>query len=304
MKHSAKVLADSVALDPWTGELVRLISLEVTFPRYLLAEFNTHRQFSRNSASSRAIPVKIRVQQVREDPFVPSAFTKNKSGMQADTTIDEANQSVAEMIWLDAAKSACVAAEGLSNIEVHKQQANRVLEAFVWHTVVVTATYWDNFWNLRDHEGADPEMIRTAKVMRAAVEASKPMELLPGDWHLPYVNIMDKHTTEGLCLFGPSYWDQLVKESVARCAAISYERQNVEKSADDYAKRHDSLKTGGHMSPLEHQARVATPEEIKRYAYHQWDEKTDSFRPVCFGNLQVPWFQYRKMIPGEAVFRG
>lgn len=298
MSYSAKVIADSIA----NG--VRLTTLEVTFPRYILAEFNTHRVFSRNSASSRAIPVKTRVQQVRENPFIPE-FTKNKPGMKADEVLIDDDARNAAAIWKGAALQAAQNAESLAFIDVHKQQANRLLEAFVWHTVVVTATYWDNFWALRAHVDASPEMFSTAVAMREAMNASKPQELVEGDWHIPYVE-MDRHHGEGLMMLGPSYYDGLIKMSVARCAALSYERQNAEKTAAEYAERHDRLKSNGHWSPFEHQAKVANKQEIKKYAYYRCHEidGTDVFEPVCIGNLAVPWCQYRKMIPGEDVFRG
>lgn len=297
--YAATILADSVA------DGVRLTTLEVTFPRYILAEFNTHRVFSRNSASSRAIPVKNRVQQVRENPFIPE-FTKNKSGMKADEVLIDDDALNAAAIWKGAALQAAQNAESLAFIEVHKQQANRLLEAFVWHKVVVTATYWDNFWALRAHIDASPEMFKTAVVMREAMNASKPQELVQGDWHIPYVE-MDRHHGEGLMMFGPSYYDGLIKMSVARCAALSYERQNAEKTAAEYALRHDQLKSSGHWSPFEHQAKVADAAEMRKYALWKYTGESfghETFKAVCIGNLAVPWLQYRKMIPGEDVFQG
>jgi hypothetical protein len=83
MGYAAKVLADSI-----TSDGARLTTLEVTFPRIVLAEFNTHRMLSRNSASSRAIPVLKRIKSVVDDPFVPESFGKNQAGMQAETSVD------------------------------------------------------------------------------------------------------------------------------------------------------------------------------------------------------------------------
>lgn len=298
--YAAKAVADSIA------DGVRLTSLEVTFPRYILAEFNTHRVFSRNSASSRAIPVKTRVQQVRENPFIPE-FTKNKKGMSADEVLVDDDARNAAAIWKGAALQAAQNAESLAFIEVHKQQANRLLEPFVWHTVLVTSTWWQNFWALRAHVDASPEMFKTAVVMREAMDSSTPQELQEGDWHIPYVE-MDRHHGEGLMMFGSSYYDGLIKMSVARCAALSYERQHAEKTAAEYALRHDQLKASGHWSPFEHQAKVATKEEITMNAYHRAYHKDSDgvvhMKPICIGNFQVPWFQYRKMIPGEDVFQG
>jgi thymidylate synthase ThyX len=299
MGYNAKVIADSIA------DGVRLTTMEVTFPRYILAEFNTHRVFSRNSASSRAIPVKTRVQQVRENPFIPT-FTKNKPGMKADDVLVDDDALNAAAIWKGAALQAAQNAESLAHIEVHKQQANRLLEAFVWHTIAVTSTYWDNFWALRAHVDASPEMFETAVTMRKVMKESVPQELQVGDWHIPYVE-MDRHHGEGLMMFGPDYYDGLIKMSVARCAALSYERQNAEKTAAEYALRHDQLKSSGHWSPFEHQAKVANAEEMRKYALWKYTGESfghETFKAVCIGNLAVPWLQYRKTIPGEDVFSG
>jgi hypothetical protein len=59
MTHSTKILADSISPDG-----VRLTTLEVVMPRIVLAEFNTHRMLSRNSASSRAIPIEKMIRMV------------------------------------------------------------------------------------------------------------------------------------------------------------------------------------------------------------------------------------------------
>lgn len=308
--YKATVVADSIA----SGS--RLTTLEVTFPRYILAEFNTHRVFSRNSASSRAIPVKTRVQQVRDNPFVPE-FTRNKPGMQADDVLIDDDARNAEALWRGSAQQMAKNAESLAHIDVHKQQANRLLEAFVWHTVLVTATYWDNFWGLRVHKDASPEMFKTAKAMKEAMEASAPKELRVGEWHLPLVpdvgEILEEEERRGWTTVDHNL---LARVSVARCAAVSYERQHIQKNLDEYVMRHDAMKLSGHWSPFEHQAKVATFEEIRQHAYFKVEAGnlalfpdgrvaiTDGrLVPVCIGNFAVPWFQYRKMIPGEDVFR-
>jgi thymidylate synthase ThyX len=291
VSYSATVVADSIA------KRVRLTTIEVTFPRYILAEFNTHRVFSRNSASSRAIPVKTRIKQVRENPFVPE-FTKNKSGMQADVLLAESAARNAGAYWVGASGMAAEFAESLAAIDVHKQQANRLLEPFVWHTVVVTATDWDNFFALRLHPDAAPEIQKTAQTMKAAMDASTPKELNVGEWHAPYVEQSEMG-------YG-HYYDpdiQIVAISVARCAAVSYERQRVQKSIEEYVARHDALKTSGHWSPFEHQAKVASEEEIREHAYFKWNGASEEFVATTIGNFRVPWLQYRKTIPGESVFR-
>ena len=304
MTYAAAVVADSI------NNGVRLTTLEATFPRYILAEFNTHRVFSRNSASSRAIPVKTRVQQVRDTPFTPE-FTKNKSGMQGDGMLAGTHLNSAITVWDGASRTAADYAEALAHSDVHKQQANRLLEPFVWHTVVVTATDWDNFFALRLHPDAAPEIQRAAQAMKNAMDASTPKELNVGEWHAPYV----EHSEMGYGHHDDSDI-RIVAISVARCAAVSYERQRAEKSVEEYVARHDALKASGHWSPFEHQARVATAEEIRAHAYFKvvggnmavctdgrWSATDARLVPVSIGNFAVPWFQYRKMVPGESVFR-
>lgn len=295
MTYAAKIVADSRA----SG--TRLTSIEVTFPRFILAEFNTHRVFSRNSASSRAIPVERRIAQVRANPFVPEAFTKNRKGMQADEIVGEGTHVEAHQTWLEAAEAAARYAEHLAEIGVHKQHANRLLEPFVWHTVIVTATEWENFFALRTDKAAQPEMQITAKLMRDAMAASEPRDLREGEWHLPYTTAEERetHRDEGLGF-------ALVKMSVVRCAAVSFERQDAERTLTQMCDRHDDLAVAGHWSPFEHQAKVATPSETQQNA--SWfsvehPEVGQTFTSGFIGNFRAPWLQYRKMFHGERVWR-
>lgn len=277
MTYSAKIISDSTADD------VRLTTLEVVMPRIILAEFNTHRVFSRNSASSRAIPVERRVKQVAQSPFVPEAFLLNQKGMVAGGALDENSQIEARTIWLDACQEMTRLAAKLAAVGVHKQWANRLLEPFGWHTVVVTATEWENFFALRTHKDAQPEIQEVARLMKAAMDASKPEPLQIGDWHLPYVTgdeLAKYHTEHGKIT--------LIRLSVARCAAVSYERQQLVDLEADMA-RYDRLHASGHMSPFEHQAQVLESDA---------SQKTGSF----IGNFRLPFLQYRKTLKGEAVW--
>lgn len=296
---NVEVVADSI------HEGVRIVTLELTYPRILLAEANTHRMLSRNTASSRAIPVKVRCDAVDLDPFVPRAFGKNKRGMQSTELLeDDANQK-ATGLWLYAKAQAVWTARALAEIEVHKQYANRLTETFAHIKQLVTATDLDNFLNLRDHVDAQPEFAELASKIRVALENSSPCQLYTGEWHLPYVKASDYDAA--LELFSPNtwnldsrVWDLLVKVSVSRCAAISYEKHDLVKSFDEEVEKHNKFLESGHMSPLEHQAQVATKEQIDKYAYFVKQE--DMFVPKYIGNFAVPWLQYRKTIAGEAVF--
>jgi len=295
MSYAAHVLADSIA----SG--VRLTTLEVTFPRFILAEFNTHRVFSRNSASSRAIPVEKRIKQVLESPFIPETFTVNKRGMQADGVLDDRDGSKARHAWLCARDAAVEQANRLVDLGVHKQHANRLLEPYCWHTVVVTSTRWENFFNLRCHPAAQPEMQITAKLMRDVMNAHEPRALEFGQWHLPFIE-PDEALEEPVTAYfldeveprhGTGYTaltiEQQLALSVTRCAAVSFERQNSPRALEQAQQRHDDMRRLGHWSPFEHQARVGL--------------RGVGVRSLS-GNLDPPWCQYRKTFDGEDVFQG
>jgi len=303
MSFSAEVLADSRSP---AGH--RLSTLEVTFPRFVLAEFNTHRVFSRNSASSRAIPIVKQLRRVLEEPFVPLEFGTNQPGMQAGPALGGDAAAAAEREWLRARDDAVrhvlgliaapeeVAAgadllAALDRIEptikdksqppewlnVHKQVANRLLEPFIWHTVIVTATEWENFFNLRCHADAQPEIRRAAEQMRLALEGSEPAELGEDEWHLPLIRPEDLEEDR------PER--DLVKVSAGRCARVSYLTHAGVRDLDADIELHDRLLSSGHMSPLEHPARPLSEAEL---AEGEWS-----------GNFRG-WRPYRKDVPDEA----
>lgn len=273
MGYEAKILADSIA----SG--VRLTTLQVTLPRIVLAEFNTHRTLSRNSASSRAIPVEKRIAQVLEDPFVPEAFGANQRGMRAGEVLEDAHQEKSRHAWLLAAEYACERAADLAAFGVHKQWANRLIEPFSWHTIIVTATEWANFFALRCSPEAQPEIRRAAELMREAMKTSEPRELHPGQWHLPLVFEQDLVQTA-------TRTSDRAKLSVARCARVSYLTHEGKRDPKADLELHDRLLKSGHMSPFEHAAQVL-------------DRGADALNR---GNFAWPWWQYRKQLPGEAVF--
>lgn len=276
--YGADILCDSIAPN---GK--RLISIVATFPRIVLAEQNTHRVFSRNTASSRAIPVETRCSTIEANPFVPEAFGKNQRGMRADELLDPEANAEAEAIWREALADALRHARRLANIGVHKQYANRLTEPFAWVSQIVTATEWDNYMNLRTHKDAQPEIMIVAQLMREAIAKSKPTKLLDGEWHLPFIGEDDINAVYGLDLL-------LAKISVARCAAVSYEKHGVRKTVEEEIARHDMLQQSGHMSPFEHQAFVGP------YSHPELN------RLNLAGNFAIPWIQYRKTLPNESVF--
>lgn len=246
MLSSAKVIADSIS--PYG---VRIITLQLSYPRFIHGELMTHRSFSRNAASSRAVPVQKTIEQVLTNPVIPSYWGKNQSGMQACEELDSADKQKAIAEWLAASKSAVKHAQLLMKIGVHKQITNRLLEPFQEMHTIVTATEWDNFYTLRRHPDAQPEMKELADVMWEAMNNSTPTTLNFGEWHLPYVT-----ETHGSL-------EQKRQWSTARCARVSYkthDNKNPDTAKDEIL--HDRLLQSKHFSPFEHQASPAEPNKF------------------------------------------
>ena len=208
---------------------------------------------SRNASSSRAIPVAKMIEQVRDNPAMPIHWGKNQPGMQA---YEELDPTSGIGWWQGAVESAVYCAEELSSEGYHKQIVNRLLEPFQHIHVIVTATEWENFFFLRDSEAAQPEIRELARVMRKAMDESKPQELEAGEWHLPYIHeseitMAQVGASDPYCL----NLDDLIKCSIARCARVSY--LNHDQTKPDIEK--DIILAGKlismkHMSPTEHQA--------------------------------------------------
>ena len=249
MKIEAKVIADS--LSP-TGK--RITTLQLCYPRFIHSELMTHRVFSRNAMSSRAVPVAKMVEQVRNDPAMPVHWGKNQPGMQAREALDPDSRAQVMELWRLAAQDAANFAEAMNRLGAHKQIVNRVLEPFQWMHTVVTATEWDNFFSLRCHPDAQPEMQALAYAMRDAMQASVPVQLGEGEWHLPYVSDIDA------LLFNTGFGEDMRKVSAARCARVSYlKHDGGSPSNTEDLELFDRLAGSApiHASPLEHQAQTA-----------------------------------------------
>jgi thymidylate synthase ThyX len=239
--YDARVLLDSVAPNG-----VRLTTLEVTFPRFVLAELNTHRQLSRNSASSRAVPTAKLIERVERDPVLPLEWGRNKAGMSASDVLSPDESQEATRVWLQARDDAVRHAKELLDLKVHKQELNRILEPFLWHTVIVTATEWRNFFELRCAANAQPEIREAALRMRDAMASSNPHGLRLGEWHTPLVQDDER----GLDL------ETRKRISAARCARVSYLTHEGNRELGKDLELYERLKSDRHLSPFEH---VATP---------------------------------------------
>lgn len=280
-RAQAKVILDSVS-----PEGIRLTTVQVRFWRPMLPELNTHRAISKNAGSSRARPSKAIIDQVRNDPWGPIRWGKNQAGMQANEELRGVGRQAAKWEWSDAARFAAEKAESMLSIGAHKQIVNRLLEPFTYVDVLLTATDWENFFALRLHEDAQPEMHDLAQAIKDAMDASDPTLLHPGEWHLPYVERNDVDFVSSQFPKG-SEWiiDRLKRLSVSRCAKISYTAfdgtvEPIEKELARYGRLIETHPV--HASPLEH---VCTPATVHDY------------RP---SNLRG-WNMLRKFVDGEYV---
>ncbi len=241
MAYLARVLLDSVS-----EAGIRLTTMEVTFPRFVLAEFNTHRQFSRNSASSRAIPTAKIIERVEHDPVTPFEWGRNEKGMSASEVLAEEEEDNARIAWLAARDCAVTQARKLHELGVHKQVVNRLLEPFLWHTVIVTATEWENFFELRCSRNAQPEIREAALRMREAMNGSTPSLVRLGQWHTPLIQ-PDELSLDG---------EVRKRVSAARCARVSYLTHEGSREIEKDLELYERLKHDRHLSPFEH---VASP---------------------------------------------
>lgn len=289
-RQLAKIIADSIS-----PHGVRLTTMQIEVPRIVLAELNTHRMLSKSSASSRAIPVEKMLARVTDDPYIPEQWDHNGSGMQGHGLIEGEDAERCVEAWLAARDSAVEHTYRLLDLGIHKQTTNRLLEPFMWHTVIVTATEWSNFFNLRCHPAAHPALRNTAEAMRDALQAGSPKRLEFGEWHLPYVDERD---------VGLRTADK-IKVSVARCARVSYLTHDGIRDPQADIDLHERLLGPGHMAPLEHAARPMMTTDIVaavgKLTSVFTDTITSNLNPAehFSGNFRG-WVQHRKTIAGEA----
>ena len=237
MPFSAEVITDSI-----NPSNQRVTTFLVTYPRFIHGEFMTHRVFSRNSASSRAIPIIKVINQVLAEPAMPVAWGKNGKGMQSQEYFEGEDRNICEQAWKEAARSAVESAKKLLDLGLHKQIANRVLEPFMWMTVLVTSTDWSNFFSLRVHKAAQPEFQYLSHMMLGKYLISRPVFKNWGEWHVPFSDKMP----EGL--------DESTRKKIAtaRAARTSYLTIDGPIDTQKDILLHDSLALEGHWSPFEH----------------------------------------------------
>lgn len=286
----AEIICDSVSPDG-----VRLTTFVVTFHRFVLAELNTHRVFSRNSASSRAIPIEKMLDRVKENPALPVAWGSNQPGMQAGAELVSDDRAICTSYWQAAKCAALDYAQKLTGLGLHKQVTNRLLEPFMWHTAVITAVDFDNFFWQRCHPDAQPEMKEAADAMQLAYYRSEPRPLSIGQWHLPFI---DEHERDGIFL------DTQKQISVARCARVSYDQHDGSRALSKDVELYERLTGGMHASPFEHVATPCTHVETLKYANSKLASTyitSDDLEVRCrlTGNFGHGWHQYRKFFAWE-----
>lgn len=286
----ARIVAKSY--NPTLDQIITTWELE--YPRIIHGEFMTHRRFSRNAASSRAIPITKVLEQVANNPATPVHWGKNQPGMQAKEQLTGLKLGITQAAWLLAAKASSAAAWVMHKMGAHKQVANRVLEAYQFMKVVMTTTDINNWYWLRDHEDADPTIHELARCMREADTQVTALTLDAGEWHMPY--------------YRGGYWDAGCEESLedalkissSCCAQASFRTldTSLEKARRVYQRLVDSEPV--HASPFEHQATPITQTDNRLDVAYWQQGITHVDRDGIFwsGNFKG-WVQHRQLIPNN-----
>ena len=304
MTIEARVISDSITIE---GQ--RITTFVLKYPRFIHSEFMTHRQFSRNASSSRAIPFKKKAKGIIADMAMPLEFRKNQKGMKAGDKLTPFRQKIAKITWRLSGYTAITFAYILDKLGVHKQYVNRITEPFDHISVILTSTTYDNFFSLRIHSAAQPEIRALAERIHEEYQRSKPILKRPGQWHLPFVSwreiaradyswslilsaahdagkinpLIDLFEDGTLNRENVAIYLPLVKKSVARCARVSYNNHDgtpTTQEQDEALWEKLVNSTPIHASAAEHQARSS-------------DYYTEK------GNLDRGWGQYRKMLRCE-----
>lgn len=327
---TARVIADSISP---TGQ--RITTFEIEYPRFILAELNTHKALEKNSSSSRAIPIKAMIEQLLSNGAQPLYWGTKQAGMQAG---EEPSESVIGQfidIWDDAKGDAISSALELEKAGLHKQTANRLLEPFQMMKTVITGTDWDNFFNLRIHPDAQPEFCMLAYKMYMAMKKSTPQPLLAGQWHLPYVESSYEVTPEGYPILstleyftgtiGTDSYKVLTLEEAQRVSASCCAQTSYRKSDDSLEKADDIFQklVGAdvlHASPFGHLATPVQPTYINRdncmhlvdtdlsvnsrIYFETWEKGITHINRngvFCSGNLQG-WISYRHLMDNNTCY--
>jgi hypothetical protein len=258
----AEIIADSENPD---GK--RITTFVLNYPRYVHSEVMTHRCFSKNAASSRAVPVDKFMRQVLNNPVIPQRWGLNGRGMQDHGEIAGEQADKIRQEWLEAASLAVGSASKLADLGLHKGLTNRLMEPFLWMQCLLTGTDFQNFFSLRVHRDAHADFQHLAHMMLKAYLKSQPIQRGWDEWHIPFGDRMPDGIDEAT----------RIKIAVARAARVSYQTMDGEIDVAKDIELHDRLVASGHMSPTEHVA-------VACKGRH--------------GNFNG-WTQYRQTLPNE-----
>lgn len=293
---TSKIISGSKSY--FTG--TKITTFEVSIHRYVLSELNTHRMLSRNSSSSRAVPIESNIDNILKDTAIPIHWGLNQPGMVADDEIDYGLIEQAKLIWLNARDNAIKSALELKKLGIHKQVANRLVEPFSYQKIIITATEWDNFFWLRNHKDAQPEFRYLANMMLEQYNNFEFETLYKDEWHTPYV----KHhrCPDGILYYLDSNDNNLTKEEALQISASCSAQVSYRKN-DDTLDKADTIfnmlnlfnegeETRKHSSPIEHQA---TPFDLSNFKGITNFTEDDSWS----GNFKN-WIQYRHTFKNES----
>lgn len=283
MNFSVKIIKDSV-----NSNNNRLTTFELQYPRFIHAELGTHRLLSRNSSSSRAIPTDKFIEYLTAHPIY---FGINKAGMSAEEelSVEQSNEFIKD--WFELRDVCVKVVQGWKDkYNVHKQIINRVLEPWFIMKTIVTATNFDNFFWLRSHKDAQPEIKVLSDMMLEEYSKSSPTLVLDREWHMPYID-------EEIDFNDFNSVQDAIKISISCCAQVSY--RNNDMTLDKASRIFEKLLINEpiHASPAEH---IATP--LGHYEIQAREELATRFNDpgieYC-GNLKG-WRQYRKTLKNES----
>ena len=305
MKLPSELITAKIIADSESDEGLRMTTMEIEYPRFILSELNTHRMLSKNSASSRAIPVAKMHEHIRENTAAPVSWGINQPGMKAREELAGADLTWAKYTWAKARDSAIEYSQELAELNIHKQITNRITEPWMLMKTVISGTEWANFFWLRDHPDAQPEIQLLAHKMKQAMDESTPEYLAINEWHLPYVHCERNRygTMEYLDHAGePMTLVDARVVSASCCAQVSYRKtdDSLDKAKRVFSQLIESVPA--HASPIEHQATPMPYDVMCAYEPETWAEgitHVSANGDLWSGNLRG-WIQFRKLMPTEA----
>lgn len=280
---------------------IPIFSLLCEYPRIIHGELMTHRLFSRNASSSRAVPFKTMIKNIKNNLFVPYQFQKRHKGMQGSSVFTGWREKVCRTLWEISAEAVFECANMMDRVGITKQLTNRITEPFSNIKVLITSTEWSNFLALRDHPDAEIHIQALAREMKKAMDASTPKVLKEGEWHLPFIRDEERDEYDQ---------DTLLKISVARSARTSYLNNYGKNDINADMKLYEQLIVNDpkHASPCEHQAKCIDTGDLTQFGMIRYAEETTGVEcritmndcDIWSGNLRG-WLQYRKTIRGEHI---